>query len=148
MVGHSEKGRVSGVGSVGNMGGRAQDRNRNGLKFKDPKPIHHEPGFRRSHQAGWVYLPSSIQCLLDKFLSRVPKGQEREGSKPYSNLFLYYSRRPHTPHQTHMEQAVTYILKKRPSIVAQNFLGHEREPVLLPRDCSERLESLVQHVVN
>lgn len=136
------------MGSVDNIGGRVQDTNRSDLKSKDPKAVHLEPGFRRSHQAGWVCLLSSVQCLLDESLSRMPKGQEREGSKPYSHLFLYCSRRPHTPHQTHMEQAVTYILKKRPSIVAQNLLGHERELVLLPRDCSEMLESLVQHVVN
>lgn len=74
-----------------------QDRNGNGPESTVPAAIDHEPGLGRFHQAGWVCLTSSVQCLLDNSLLVVPEGLEKEGSKPYSHMCLHCPRRPHTP---------------------------------------------------
>lgn len=133
---------------MGNMGGRVCNRDGSDVKYMDPAAIHLELGFRRFHQIGWVYLPTSVQCLLDKLLTKVPESQEREGSNPCSHLCLICSRRSHIPHYISTEQAVMEILKKELFIVAQKLLGHERELLLLPSDCSEMLKCPMQLVMN
>lgn len=112
-----------------------QDRNGNGPESTVPAATDHEPGLGRFHQAGWVCLTSSVQCLLDNSLLVVPEGLEKEGSKAvFTHVPALSQETSHPPSHhppTPMEQAISYILKKGPSLVAQRLLGHEREPVLL-----------------
>ena len=74
-----------------------QDRNGSGPESTVPAATDREPGLGRFHQAGWVRLTSSVQCLLDNSLPVVPEGLEREGSKPCSHMCLHCPRRPHIP---------------------------------------------------